>query len=231
MINQLSALINPHVVISYDAIWAAFTVLDSNSPDCNLASEIKGLYSMFCWNATQECGNYKQEGDCFNREHSWPKSWWGGFDVGQNAQTDLFHIYPTDGYVNGLRSNLPLGNVGNPVKYVSTNGSKIGQCINSSPYTGQCFEVADEYKGQLARGYFYMATCYRNVWACCDTDGVNKWTIKPWMEAVLRKWHQEFPVSQREINRNNLIYNNYQKNRNPYIDHPEYLNQISSFAV
>ena len=76
----------------------------------------------------KQCGNYKQEGDCYNREHSWPKSWWGGFSEGQNAQTDLFHLYPTDGYVNNLRANLPMGNV-KDATYTSTNGCKIGKFL------------------------------------------------------------------------------------------------------
>ena len=49
-----------------------------------------------------------------------------------------------------------------------------GPCADASgDYTGECFEVADDYKGRFARGYFYMSTCYRDVWSCCDTDGVN----------------------------------------------------------
>ena len=79
-------------------------------------SHIPDVYSSFCWDPEKiesggECGNYHTEGDCFNREHSWPKSWFGGFDYGFGAESDLFELYPTDGYVNGLRGNLPLGYV------------------------------------------------------------------------------------------------------------------------
>merc|ERR1719345_689018 len=77
---------------------------------------IPDVYSDTCWITAKnikpsggECGNYKHEGDCFNREHLWPKSWFGGFSAGDNAQTDLFELWPTDGYVNGMRGNLPLG--------------------------------------------------------------------------------------------------------------------------
>ena len=96
-----------------------------------------------------ECGNYQREGDCYNREHIWPKSWFGGFDYGQNAQTDFFELWPADGYVNGLRGNLPFGVVINSsVTYTSTNGCKIGTCED---YNGQCFEPPNILKGDLSR--------------------------------------------------------------------------------
>jgi len=110
--GELQALISPHTVLSYDDVWAAFDIVDRtmNGYPCNPnnATYIPDVYSNHCWAPSPsveggECGNYKKEGDCFNREHIWPKSWFGGFDAGQNAQTDLWELYPSDGYVNGLR--------------------------------------------------------------------------------------------------------------------------------
>jgi endonuclease I len=112
--QELHDLINPHTVISYDGVWDAFTDVDHYLPtypcDGN-STNIPDIYSDFCWAKSKQCGNYKQEGDCYNREHLWPKSWFGGFDAGKNAETDLFELWPSDGYVNGLRGNLPLGKV------------------------------------------------------------------------------------------------------------------------
>lgn len=150
--GQLEALIYPHVVFTYDEAWVAFKDVDKHLPtypcDTN-TSHIPDVYSNNCWAETQQCGNYKKEGDCYNREHLWPKSWFGGFDNGEEAETDLFELWPSDGYVNGLRGDLPFGIVDRAaVTYTSTNGCVIGTCA-SSGYSGKCFEPADLYKGVL----------------------------------------------------------------------------------
>ena len=101
--KALKNLILPHKVIDYDTIWNAFPTIDIYLPryPCNVnTSFIPDVYSAYCWDAEKnlvqggECGNYKKEGDCFNREHLWPKSWFGGFDYGkiimQKKQNVLF---------------------------------------------------------------------------------------------------------------------------------------------
>lgn len=175
-----------------------------------------------------QCGNYKQEGDCYNREHSWPKSWFGGFDAGFGAQTDLFELWPSDGYVNGLRGDLPFGYAQAPYTYTSTNGSKIGTC-KTDPTQGKCFEVPDFLKGDLARTYFYLSMAYYQTWTCCSGPGYDKSDMAPWMEADMRAWHAGDAVDTNEINRNNEIYTNWQHNRNPFIDHPEWIDKIANF--
>jgi len=235
--KQLKDLINPHTVFTYDEVWNAFTDVDKNliTYPCNQnASYIPDVYSSYCWSPEKtttggECGNYKKEGDCFNREHLWPKSWFGGFDYGANAQTDLFELWPTDGYVNGLRGDLPFGKVAaDGITYKSTNGCLIGTC-EVSGYTGKCFEPSDSYKGDFARSYFYLSVAYWHEWSCCDTAGTNSSDIKPWMEDILRTWHAQDPVDNTEQGRNEDIYTNWQHNRNPFIDHPEWVNQINDF--
>lgn len=239
--GQLQTLIAAHKVFSYDDAWIAFADIDKHLPGypCNPdnATYIPDVYSSYCWapdklpsDATGgECGNYKKEGDCFNREHIWPKSWFGGFDEGDNAQTDLFELFPSDGYVNGLRGNLPLGSVDpNQITYKSTNGATIGAC-SADGYTGKCMELPDGLKGDVARSYFYLSTCYWNVWSCCDTDEVDGSDIKAPMEAEMRRWHSSDPVDQIEMDRNDAIYYDWQNNRNPFIDHPEWVDQIEDF--
>jgi len=233
---QLHDLINPHDVLSYDDIWTAFKSVDKFLPGypCNEnLTFIPDVYSAYCWEPEKlttggECGNYKKEGDCYNREHLWPKSWFGGFDNGENAQTDLFELWPSDGYVNGLRGDLPLGDViVSSISYNSTNKSLIGKCVEDS--NSKCFEPSSVFKGDFARSYFYLATAYWNEWSCCDTEGVNGSDIKTWMENSLRVWHLNDPVDDNERARNNEIYSNWQHNRNPFIDHPEWVDQISNF--
>ena len=97
-----------------------------------------------------------------------------------------------------------MGEVSNP-SYTSSNGAKIGPC--SSPgVSGNCFEISDDYKGDIARSYFYIATTYMDKFDCCDVAGVNGSHIKPWMEKVLRKWHQNDPVSDMERQFNDAVY-------------------------
>ena len=144
--------------------------------------------------------------------------------MGDGAQTDLFELWPSDGYVNGLRGDLPFGYVkAGTETYTSTNGTKIGTCKTDSS-VGKCFEVADYLKGDLARTYFYLSVAYYGDWTCCDGPGYDKWNIDPWMEADMRAWHAGDAVDATEIARNEEIYTNWQHNRNPFIDHPEWIN-------
>ena len=241
--QQLQTLVANHTVLTYDAVWAALAQVEPYlDAHCNGTNgTIPDVYSANCWLPMkapqgQECGNYKKEGDCFNREHGWPKSWWGGFSEGHNCETDLHELWASDGYVNGLRANLPLGAVAAPT-YTSTNGCKIGPCaspgynnsdVNGTGVAERCFEVADHLKGDFARSYFYIATAYAGEFECCDMPGVNGSSIKPWMEAVLREWHKFDPVSDSERQRNDAVFA-VQRNRLPFIDHPEWVDLISDF--
>ena len=170
----------------------------------------------------KKCGNYKIEGDCYNKEHIFPQ---GYFNKASPMVSDIHHIVPTDGKVNGMRSNFPFGNVGSSVSYTSKNGSKLGTS-NSVNYSGKVFEPINEFKGDVARMIFYFATRYEAKLKDFDANDILTNTsfpgIQSWELAVLKEWHTNDPVSQREIDRNNAAYT-YQGNRNPFIDQPEYV--------
>lgn len=221
----LHHIIDDHTFLEYGDIY---DILDQTDPKPNgkvwdMYSDVPGgtppyEYTFF----EDECGNYSGEGSCYNKEHSWPKSWFGGQVY--PMYSDLFHIVPTDGYTNGMRSNYPFGEVGT-ANWTSQNGSKRGYS-NYPGYSGIVFEPIDEYKGDFARGYFYMSTRYYgedNGWPGSDmVDGAE---IKPWALAMLLEWHYNDPVSQKEIDRCNAIFN-LQENRNPFIDRPAYVAKI-----
>ncbi|MBK7173272.1 MAG: endonuclease [Bacteroidales bacterium] len=223
--QALHDIIDNHTVLSYDFLITAFETTDkkSNGKVWDMYSDIPGGTPPYeySFNNNDECGSYNGEGDCYNREHSWPKSW---FSDKTPMYSDLFHLYPTDGYVNNRRSNYPFGKVGS-TDWTSDNGSKVGDC--STPgYSGTVFEPIDAYKGDFARSYFYMSTRYFNEdngWA--GSGMTNGSQLKPWAVTMLMQWHQADPVSQKEIDRNNAVYA-YQHNRNPYIDHPEFVNNV-----
>ena len=172
---------------------------------------------------TNQCGNYSGEASCYNREHTIPKS---TFDDRTPMHNDYHHLLPTDGYVNGKRSNWPYGEVG-AASWTSKNGSKLGSS-SLSGYNGTVFEPINEFKGDIARIYFYFATRYQSLITSFVYDMYDGSTYKVFSEpflSMLLKWHQQDPLSQKEIDRNNAVYA-YQGNRNPFIDHPEYIAQI-----
>ena len=172
----------------------------------------------------KKCGNYSSEGDCYNREHVVPQSLFGSKAP---MVSDINFIRPTDGKVNGMRSNYPFGMVSNP-SFTSKNGTKVGP--SSSPgYTGSVCEPINEFKGDIARMIFYFVTRYESKLSTFSSGGMLGNTTYPglttWERDVLLSWALQDPVSPTEIERNNASYV-FQKNRNPYIDHPEWVNAI-----
>lgn len=208
-------IIKDHNKLSYGDLWDAY-----GDTDLREDGSIWDMYSSTSHfkPGQNQCGSYSDEGDCYNREHSMPKSW---FNDASPMVTDLMHIVPTDGKVNGMRSNYPFGET-NGERYKSNGGfSKLGKSTVSG-YSGTVFEPNDEYKGDFARIYFYMATCYEDRVSSWDSDMLahNKYpAFTTWALNMLLRWAAEDPVSQKEIDRNNAVYG-IQGNRNPYVDYP-----------
>ena len=223
----LHNIIKGHTTTSYTNLWNAFWSTDNKGDGVvwDMYSDIPGGTPPYTYQmGTDQCGSggcNKVEGTCYNREHSWPQSW---FNEQTTPRTDLHHIFPTDCWVNHERSSYPYGEVHSGTTF--QNGSKLG-ASKTPGYSGKVFEPIDEYKGDFARAYFYMSVRYYTedtVWK--SSDMTDKSVIKPWAMTMLLRWHKLDPVSQKEIDRNNVIYNDYQHNRNPFIDHPEYADMI-----
>ena len=224
--TALHNIIKNHTVRSYDQLWTDFQSTDkkANGKVWDMYSDVPGGTPAYEYTfIADECGNYSGEGSCYNREHSMPGSW---FNNATPMYTDLFHLVPTDGYVNNRRGNYPFGEVGS-ASWTSTNGSKVGTS-NYPGYSGIVFEPIDAYKGDFARNYFYMATRYKNVvsgWTSAMLDDNDYPVFTEWALSMLMEWHTNDPVNQKEIDRNNAVYA-IQHNRNPFIDHPEYVGLI-----
>lgn len=221
--QALHDIIDDHTVLQYSALWAAFENTDQRSDGYvwDIYSDAPGGTPPYVYSfVVDQCGTYSGEGDCFNREHSFPSTW---FDDLPPMNSDLFHIYPTDGYVNQKRGSLPYGEVGS-ADWTSQNGTRTGLCV-SPGYSGTVCEPIDEYKGDLARSYFYMLTRYAPEASAWSADMLSAGDLSPWAEALLLQWHTADPVSTKEVDRNNAIYA-LQDNRNPYIDHPEWVGYI-----
>lgn len=172
----------------------------------------------------KQCGNYSNESDCYNREHIVPQSL---FSENSPMRSDINFIRPTDGKVNGMRSNYPFGMVSKPT-FTSKNGSKVGNNTTSG-YSGTVFEPIDTFKGDIARMVFYFVTRYESRMADFNTGNMlakNTYpSLQDWELKVLLNWAAQDPVSPEEIARNNASYI-FQGNRNPYIDHPEWVQAV-----
>ena len=225
--TALSAIIaKGHTKIGYDGLYNAYKKTDSR-PD----GKVRDWYSNATnfTHVTDKAGSYSKEGDCYNREHCLPQSWYEGGGNADYLKCDIVHVLPTDGYINNRRSNNVLANVNpNRISGQSKNGySKWGQC-GVSGYSGTVFEPNDEIKGDIARIYFYMVTRYESnctKWAsnatanAVFTSSSSYQPFKDWYYKMLVEWAQNDPIDEVEIARNNAVYSE-QGNRNPFVDYP-----------
>ena len=223
--------------LGYDGLWTAYQHTDLRDN-----GKVWDMYSDCSWTyKSDQCGSYSSECDCYNREHSIPKSWYG--DTKSGPGCDIFHLVPTDGKVNGMRSNYAFGEVSSAT--YTFDGAKLGSAknitiINGNTIAGnegtsvscsanKVFEPRNEYKGDFARGYFgAMIRWAGDHQSFTDGDGgkifsssytTGAFGLTKYGVALLMKWHRQDPVSQKEIDRNNGIQQT-QGNRNPFIDYP-----------
>ena len=226
LMTALEGIIYTHTQLGYNDLWDCYPTTDMGSDGYYI-----DMYSTCKYNYdSYHVGTASYVGQGLNREHSFPKSWFGG-EV-YPMYTDLMMIIPTDGYVNQRRSNYPYGvcNGSDVVTYTNEElgVSMLGKLGKSTynGYTAKVFEPDDEYKGDFARIYFYMVTCYKSDvanWPGCDQldyqDNQYK-AFSDWSIQMLMEWHRADPVSQKELIRNEGVYEK-QGNRNPFVDHPE----------
>ena len=227
LLQQLEDVVGSHTAVNYKNLYDVYETSDKH-PD----GRIWDMYSTKNWGnsfrSASLCGNYSKVGDCINKEHSFPKSW---FDDKSPMMSDAFHIYPTDGKVNGQRSNYPYGECANGTTLPGSGSVQALGKLGSSTfpgYSGTVFEPDDEYKGDFARSYFYMAAAYNSrisTWNSPMLAGNNYPCFSSWSVDLLLKWHRNDPVSDKETVRNDAVYA-HQHNRNPFIDHPEMVEYI-----
>lgn len=211
--TALHTYCSPLYVLDYGS-GPGFTWEGLYSTDKNSDGSVIDMYS----NITRYFNGYNSVSG-MHIEHSFPKSWWGSHV--NNAYRDLFHLYPADGTTNSTKNNLPLGEVtGTPM--LDNGVSKVGKNGFGTSYTESCFEPANEFKGDFARSYFYIATVYENLAPLWNSPMLQNntypvWT--PWAKELLLKWHHQDPVSAKELTRIEAVYK-IQGNRNPFIDFP-----------
>lgn len=229
LMTALEGIIYTHSQLSYNYMWTAYDNTDLGNDGYYI-----DMYSTCKYNnQSAHVAGASYVGEGINREHSFPKSWFGG-DV-YPMYTDLTMLIPTDAFVNQRRSNHPYGVCAGGTTYtneemgVSMKG-KLGTSTYNG-YTSTVFEPDDEYKGDFARIYFYMVTCYKSDvpnWPGCgqlDYSANQYKAFSNWSMQLLMEWHRADPVSTKEVKRNEAVYIE-QGNRNPFVDHPELAEHI-----
>lgn len=229
--------INPK---SYAALKTQYTLTDIKPRTVGTGST-NVIYDIYSTNpggvdpyqftpVTDECGNYNSEGDCYNREHSVAQSWFSS-SSGQPSPgpgTDYNHIFPTDGEVNARHSNYVFAEVATAT-WTSLTGNKLGSSATAG-ISGIVFEPIDSFKGDIARAFLYFVTMYEDDMSSYSsfTDNSRAFAYNTFPSVnidylkLMLKWHNLDPVSSKELSRNNGSYS-FQGNRNPYVDHPEYV--------
>ncbi len=216
--DAVHAITVNHTVLSYNSLWYYYVETDARPDNPN---QVWDMYSNNTYYFSSTRGNAVSG---MNKEHSFPKSWWGGSK--NAAYSDLHHLIPTDANANSARSNWPFGEV-------ASSDWDNGLSKRGTPRSGQgggasrVFEPADEYKGDFARIYFYMVSCYQDLnWKTTYMLTNSDWrTLNQWSIDLLLRWAREDPVSQKEITRNDAI-SRYQNNRNPFVDNPDLMEYI-----
>ena len=230
LLSALRTITSPGSAKSYDELWNTYKTCyvreDGKMFDyySNTTNYVPG--------GKQEGANYKKEGDSYNREHSIPKSWWGGSQSGQGA--DPYIVVPTDGYVNNRRDSYPFGMVASATYSSQNNFSKVGTAVSSWGYNSTVvFEPDNSVKGDLARIMFYAIAKYSKSYNWKQDEGESCFTgnasvnfgLTNYAVKLLSYWSNLDPVSEWEMGVNNRV-SAIQKNRNPFIDHPEYANVL-----
>ncbi|MFE7897536.1 endonuclease I family protein [Streptomyces sp. NPDC057424] len=209
--SSLHTIISDQTKLSYSAVWNALKVTDQDPRNSN---NVILLYSGISRSKSLNGGD---TGD-WNREHVWAKSH-GGFGTSTGPGTDIHHLRPSDVRVNSIRGNKDFDNGGSG--FTDSGGSLTDS---------DSFEPRDAVKGDVARMIFYMAVRYEggDGWADLEVNGQVGNGSNPYMGklSVLKAWHQEDPPDAFEQRRNDVIHDSYQHNRNPFIDHPEWVEAI-----
>lgn len=222
--KQLYSDISQHTMLSYNQVRG-----DKAKVDVRADGKIWDIYSAYNFYLSDYCSGIDiVEGECYNREHVLPKSWWGG-STSEAMYTDLHHIYSVDAMANDKRSAWIYDEV-KTASWSNNLGSKLGTSTNWSGETA--FEPVDEYKGDIARIYFYMLTCYMNKDFTQGGKGYRYFTysngvsnFKTTALALMLKWHRQDPVSDKEITRNSKVAN-LQGNDNPFVIQPALVEYI-----
>ncbi len=231
MLSALRTITSPGSAGSYDKLWDTYQT--AYVRDDGYLFDYYSKITNYVPGGSAQGKNYSKEGDSYNREHSIPKDWWGGAKSNQGA--DPFIVVPTDGYVNNRRGSYSFGMVDreNVTYAASGNFALVGSAIASWGYTGTVFEPDDSLKGDFARIMYYAIAKYSGSASWTKGNGNSNFSgsastnygLTNYAVKLFSYWSHLDPVSDWERSVNNKLAP-IQKNRNPFIDHPEYADTL-----
>ncbi|WP_197288663.1 endonuclease [Nocardia sp. NRRL S-836] len=211
--TALNGIIRNQTKLGYDQVWEALKVTDEDPAN---PANVVLLYSGRSQPKTSNGGG----ADDWNREHVWAKSH-GDFGTATGPGTDVHHLRPEDVSVNADRGNKDFDNGG------TARAEAPGNYGDADSW-----EPRNAVKGDVARMLFYMAVRYEGTDGFPDLELNNSVSngTQPYHGrlSVLLQWHQQDPPDPFEQRRNQVIYDRFQHNRNPFIDHPEWVTAIWS---
>ncbi|MFJ6793306.1 endonuclease I family protein [Streptomyces sp. NPDC091268] len=209
--SALHDIIKTQSKVTYDGVWNALKVTDQDPANPN---NVILVYSGRSQSKSSNGGGVND----WNREHVWAKSH-GDFGTATGPGTDLHHLRPEDVTVNSTRGNKDFDMGGSPVS------EAVGSFTDSDS-----FEPRNAVKGDVARMLLYMAVRYDGGDGFADlemNDKVNNGTAPAIGRiSVLKQWNRQDPPDAFEQRRNQVIFDTFQHNRNPFIDHPEWVDSI-----
>jgi endonuclease I len=220
--SVLHEIIKDHREFSYGEVW---DILKETDVDPQNSSRVIGLYSGFSMNADSQYNG----GKGWNREHVWAKSY-GDFGTRVGPGTDVHHIRAEDVSTNSARNNRSFDE--SDIPYVDESGNYKGLTPSFTSENAWTWEPRDEVKGDVARMLFYMVVRYEGGSDEPDLELVDSIKTRSDKQpqhgrlSTLLMWHRQDPVYDYERYRNHIIYQKYQQNRNPFIDHPEFVERI-----
>ena len=225
-------VIAPHTKIGYSNLWVSYEKVDYlDKTNAQGQHKVMDYYS-------DEVHYFTGTGSAvsgMNKEHVAPQSWWGG-GTGIAVGCDLFQVIPSDSKANSAKGNYPLGVVTGSVSYPSKGTTNTRMKTGHDSNGKMVFEPCDEYKGDFARIFFYVATCYPDVnWENRSDVNVSFRredypTLKADILPMLLQWAKNDPVCDWEITRNDRVYKE-QGNRNPFVDFPNLAEYIWGDSV
>lgn len=214
LLQALRTCVGGHTSLSYaDARDEMFLMMSDAAKNYTIECLYTGRKAMMVNDRASANANN------FNTEHTWPQS----LGATGEAMTDIHHLFPTDVMANSVRGNYPFGAVVTATwtgpDPDGTGASKLGASAGGDTV----FEPRNPSKGNIARALFYFYTRYHLAKPASYSTANFKTE-----EALLHTWHMQDPPDAAERAANETIFK-IQKNRNPYIDHPEYVDQIGTF--
>ncbi|WP_084605586.1 endonuclease [Psychromonas aquimarina] len=244
--NSLHEIIDDHQRFPYTSSSTdTWDILEAADQDPDNANNVIDVYKNASYSKAGGGNSF------YNREHSWPKSYGFPKDGSTNyPYTDTHHLFIADSSYNSSRNNKPYGTCDTSCseKVTLVNNNRGGSSSESNWTTGSgetgSWQTWQGRRGDVARALMYLSVRYEggthSITGVAEPDliltddrsligasntGANGTVAYMGLKSVLLQWHKDDPVDAYEYRHNEAVYS-FQGNRNPFVDHPEYIDCV-----